>query len=484
MSKISDFLARKSSLAEQAPIFLPSEQEEASPPASAPEDEVTAGGGTRLGAENEALRSLVVEAARKVEDLDNLKLAFGRIIDPLQRTLQALEQEKAKNASLFSSLTESRTAVDGLRENLQQSEKTAASLSATNEKLQLDIEQLRQSVSGLESTRIELINETSLKNTQIAELESRLSAESIGRQALADEHRIVTDQAQSAAKRLGTLETEIVAARQKIALSDDEKHSLQNALDQTLSEVSRASRQLTDTNNALAAAQTRRAQLESSFAEAEGERMRLVAALDEANERHRSESSAQAMRLEALQSRAATAEKLLVEARANLTARADEIRSFERKLTDTTIARNAAEKKLAQIEGAQQTQERQIKDLEQARAALLERNTALGKNMRTRETELARAEEKIQSSNDLIARLEADIQASRARAEKRIEELNALLEHERMDRSVAEGALEATRKDNARLQRENSRLEASQRHGDDTLAGKRARSNIEPIVKG
>jgi hypothetical protein len=49
---------------------------------------------------------------------------------------------------------------------------------------------------------------------------------------------------------------------------------------------------------------------------------------------------------------------------------------------------------------------------------------------------------------------------------------------------VAEGALEATRKDNARLQRENSRLEASQRQGDDALAGRRGRSNIEPIVKG
>jgi chromosome segregation ATPase len=276
----------------------------------------------------------------------------------------------------------------------------------------------------------------------------------------------------------------MVAARQKIALSDDERRSLQNALDQTLSDVSRLSRQLIDSNNSLATAQTRLAQLETSYAEAEAERLRLVAALDEANERHRAESSAQTMRLDALQSRAGTAEKLLVEARNNLSARADEIRSFERKMTDVTIARNAAEKKLAQIEGAQQSQERQIKDLEQARTALLERNTALGKNMRTRETELARAEEKIQSSNDLIARLEADIQTNRSRMERRVEELNALLEHERMDRAVAEGALEATRKDNARLQRENSRLEASLRHGDDAAAGKRGKSNVEPIVKG
>jgi chromosome segregation ATPase len=147
------------------------------------------------------------------------------------------------------------------------------------------------------------------------------------------------------------------------------------------------------------------------------------------------------MRLDALQSRAATAEKLLVEARSNLAARADELRIFDRKMTDATIARNAAEKKLAQLEGSQQTQERQIKDLEQARAALVERNTALGKNMRTRETELARAEEKIASTNDLISRMEAEIGANRSRTETRIEELNAQLERERMDRAVAEGAL-------------------------------------------
>ena len=483
MSKISEFLARKPSMAETAPIVLPPQEEPAAPSPTASDGEMTAVGGIRLGAENEALRGLVVEAARKIEDLDNLKLAFGRIIDPLQRTLQGLEQEKARNASLFSSLTESRASAESLRETLQQSEKAVAALSATNEKLQLEVEQVRQSAAALESTRIELLNENALKNTQVADLESRLSAESIARQALADEHRIVTDQAQAAAKRLGTLEAEIVEARQKIVLSDDERRSLQNALDQTLAEVTRVTRQLTDSNNALSAAQTRRAQLETSFAEAEAERLRLVAALDEATERHRSESSTQAMRLEALQSRAATAEKLLTEARTNLTARADEIRSFERKMTDATIARNAAEKKLAQIEGAQEAQERQIKDLEQARAALLERNTALGKNIRARETELARAEEKIQSSNDLIARLEGDIQANRTRAEKRVEELNALLEHERMDRAVAEGALEATRKDNARLQRENSRLEALLRRSDTTPAASAVRSNVEPIVK-
>src|SRR3954464_4586188 len=136
MSKITDFIARKTDKNPDLPVA-------AVEPARPAPVESTTEAASRLGAENEALRNVVAEAARKIEDLDNLKLAFGRIIDPLQRTLQALEQEKAKNASLFSSLTESRTAAEGLRENLQQSEKTAASLSATNEKLQLEIEQLR-----------------------------------------------------------------------------------------------------------------------------------------------------------------------------------------------------------------------------------------------------------------------------------------------------------------------------------------------------
>ena len=169
MSRITDFLARKTSDGDTAPIVVSTDKNGAAPSDS----EVTAVAGIQLGAENEALRSLVVDAARKIEDLDTLKLAFGRIIDPLQRTLQTLEQEKARNASLFGTLGENRAAVEALRAELAQRDKLAASLAATNEKLQLEIEQIRQTASGLESTRIELLNENVLKNTEIADLQSR-----------------------------------------------------------------------------------------------------------------------------------------------------------------------------------------------------------------------------------------------------------------------------------------------------------------------
>jgi multidrug resistance efflux pump len=50
--------------------------------------------------------------------------------------------------------------------------------------------------------------------------------------------------------------------------------------------------------------------------------------------------------------------------------------------------------------------------------------------------------------------LKTEAAAGQAKAEKRIEQLNSAIERERAERAVAEGALEATRADYARLQRE------------------------------
>ena len=171
------------------------------------------------------------------------------------------------------------------------------------------------------------------------------------------------------------------------------------------------------------------------------------------------------MRLDALVSRAATAERLLSEARQNLLARTEEVRAFDRKSVEATISRNNAEKRLAQIEASHEQRERQIKDLEQARAALTERNNAMTKTLKARETALARADEKISALTERNGHLEADVQVSRTNIEKRVEDLNAALQRERMERAVVEGALEAARKDNSRLQSEVGALRSTLRRG-------------------
>jgi chromosome segregation ATPase len=222
--------------------------------------------------------------------------------------------------------------------------------------------------------------------------------------------RALQEQFDIGEKRTIGLEGELAAAREKLALLEDEKRSLQIAVDQALNETARLTRRLTESENTLTATRAQLGKVEASFAEAYAERGRLGAALDEAKEQHQTERSSLNMRLDALQSRAATAERLLSEARQNLIARTEEVRAFDRKSVEATISRNNSEKRLAQIEAQHEARERQIKDHEQARTALTERNNALTKTLKARETALARAEERIAALTERNGHLEADIQ--------------------------------------------------------------------------
>jgi crescentin len=421
--------------------------------------------GSRIGEENEVLRNLLTDTGRKINELEDLKDAFDKLVAPFNSTLRALEQEKSQNMSLSGMLTEARTSYETLRTEFYQVERKSTVLEAEVERLREDLELARETGRALESARLELTDDLNARHAQINELDRQLTHESTQRRTVTEARRALQDQFDIAEKRIIGLEGELAAAREKLALLEDEKRSLQIAVDQALNETARLTRRLTESENTLTATRAQLGKVESSFAEAYAERGRLSAVLDEAKEQHQSERSNLNMRLDALQSRAATAERLLSEARQNLIARTEEVRAFDRKSVEATIARNNSEKRLTQIEAAHEARERQIKDHEQARTALTERNNALTKTLKVRETALARAEEKIGALTERNGHLEADIQVSRTNIEKRVEDLSSALQRERMERAVVEGALEAARKDNSRLQGEVGALRSTLRRG-------------------
>src|SRR6187549_2417600 len=426
--------------------------------------------GSRMGEENEVLRNLLTDTGRKIGELDDLKAAFDKLVAPFNSTLRALEQEKSQTLSLSGMLAEARTAYETLRTEFYQVDRKATALEAEVEKLREDLELSREANRGLESSRLELTDDLNALRAHAAELDRQLAHETTQRRALGEARRNLQDQFDAAEKRIMQLEGELAAAREKLTLLDDEKRSLQIAIDQALNENARLTRRLTESENTLTATRAQLGKVESSFAEAYAERGRLGAALDEAKEQHLAERNSLNMRLDALQSRAATAERLLSEARQNLIVRTEEVRAFDRKSVEATIARNNAEKRLAQIEAQHEARERQIRDHEQAR-----------------ETGLARAEEKIAALTERNGHLEADIQISRTNIEKRVEDLNSALQRERMERAVVEGALEAARKDNSRLQSEVAALRSTLRRGaplDDAPVPPAEAANDEAPSKG
>jgi crescentin len=335
---------------------------------------------------------------------------------------------------------------------------------------------------SLEAARAELAIDAATRRAELTDLQARFNQESAERLELRGDNQRLNDQLAAADRRIAELETDIHIARENLLLSDQEKHAAQASLDQALGEISRTNRHLADAEMSLSAVQNRLKQLEADFSEANNERVQLAATLDEVNERYRADVSALTRRFEALQSRAATTETLLDEARRNLTARAEEIRGYERRLGETASVRNTLEKRLSELEETHAARETELRDLEQSRRALVERTNALTKTVKARETALTRAAEKIVLLGDRVTAVEGELQGCRSSYEQRLEESSAALHREKMERAVAEGALEAGRRDLARLLRDVAALQTRRTAVDDLEAPRPKNDNAPEQV--
>ena len=426
------------------------------------------------------------DTARKIDELDELKDSFGKIVAPFNNALRALEQEKSQAQALAGMLDKSRTAYETLRTEFYRIDKQATAAGAEAEKLRVDLELAREANRAFETTTVELGNETSDRRAQINELEHQLTNETTERRTLGENRRTLQAQYDSAEKRNVELEGEIAHMREKLALLDDDKRSLQIAVDKAFDEAAHLGRALTESENALTATRAQLGKIETNLAEVYAERGQLAVALDEIREQRQAEQDSLNMRLEGLQSRAATAERLLSEARQNLVMRTEEVRAFDRKAVEATIARNNAEKRLAQAEGMHEMRENHFKDVEKARAALTERTNATTKTLKAREAAMVRAEEKIAALTERNGHLEADVQVIRTGIEKRVEELNSALQRERKEHAMVADALEATHKDNARLQSEVASQRSILRRGvalDEPPVAPDEPANDEAIIK-
>jgi crescentin len=254
-------------------------------------------------------------------------------------------------------LDESRTAYETLRTEFYRIDKQATAAGAEAEKLRVDLELAREANRAFETTTVELGNETSDRRAQINELEHQLTNETTERRTLGENRRTLQAQYDSAEKRNVELEGEVAHMCEKLALLDDDKRSLQIAVDKAFDEAAHLGRALTESENALTATRAQLGKIETNLAEVYAERGQLAVALDEIREQRQAEQDSLNMRLEGLQSRAATAERLLSEARQNLVMRTEEVCAFDRKAVEATIARDNAEKRLAQAEGMHEMRE-------------------------------------------------------------------------------------------------------------------------------
>lgn len=452
MSKFGGIFARKASVIDQ--LAQPS-------PATALPDnpleideELFSALGAQIGGDNESLRNLLLDANAKISELDSIKAAVGKLVDPVNKTLRAFEAEKSEKVSLQTVLGNTRTAYGKLRNEFAELEKKAQFSEKECNALRQELTSTQSVLRQVEATKSEISIDIAARRAQIADLEGRLAQETAESTALREENRRLDERVTTLNKRVITLESDINAARQRLLMADDEKRAQQASLDKMSGDAARLARKLTETEASLSATHGRLRAVEGNFTEVNNERARLVTALDEANERHDHELTSQRMRFEALQARASATDGLLGEAREHLLARAEEVRDFDRRLTETINERDSLQARLSELEADRIRRESEFKEIDHTRATLMERSAALTRAYTAKEAALARAEESVTALTAKVETLTKEKANDRLLAEQVIEELNAALHREKVDRAVVEGALEAGRKDFARVMRE------------------------------
>jgi crescentin len=466
MRRFGAFLGRKAAVPDNALEFAPPAATQANGAAADNplelDEELFSAIGAQIGGENEALRTLLLDANAKVGELDIIRDSVGKLFDPVSKALRAIEAEKSEKAGLQTTLNNTRTAYGRLRNEAAELEKTLAATQQQCGDLRQDLANTQNLLRTAEATRAEIAIDIAARRAQIADLEAQLAQEIGESKALRDENNSLDERLTAADKRIIALESDLNDARQRLLIAEDEKRAQQGLLDKAAAEGARLSRKLAETEASLNAAQGRLRHVESNFAELNTERARLARALEEANERSDHERANQRTRFEALQARAGATEKLLGEARGHLLARAEDIRDYDRRLSELALERDGLQSQLADLEAERIHQESIVQELSQARSTLMERGGALTRAFTAKEAALERAEDTIGALNERVGTLESTLATEKQTTAETIEELNAALRREKLERAVSDGALETARKDLARAMREIMALQRNQ----------------------
>ena len=169
--------------------------------------------GNQLGGENEALRNLLLDANNKISELDTIKAAVGKLVDPVSKALRDFEAEKTEKVGLQTVLNNTRTAYGKLRNEVGDLEKRLAASDQECQTLRQDLAATQSLLHTLESTKTDFTIDIAAARAQIAELESNLAQRTGECLALREENRRFDERVVTTEKRSIAIESDLASAR-------------------------------------------------------------------------------------------------------------------------------------------------------------------------------------------------------------------------------------------------------------------------------
>ena len=412
--------------------------------------------GAQLGGENEALRNMLLDANNKINELDTIKAAVGKLVDPVSKALRDFETEKSEKVGLQTVLNNTRTAYGKLRNEVADLEKKLAAseqrMPARCARISPTTQNLLRTAGSDQGRNLPSISPPAARRSPIWKAISRRRPARMQGAARGEPpaRRAAASPPKSASI---ALESDLGAARQRLLMADDEKRAQQSLLDKASTEAARLSRKLAETEASFNAVQGRLRHVEGEFQRS----------LHRARPpRHRpstrstsvtsTSAASQRMRFEALQARAAAPKRCwptrasicwpAPRRSANTTAATREIAAERDDLQARVTDLEAAADRRANPNSRKPT--RPVRLLWNATRALARALTA-------KEAALDAGRGHQRRAHSRVGALEAGARPPSGRPpSRRSRNSSAALRREKLERAVVEGALDTARKDFSR----------------------------------
>jgi chromosome segregation ATPase len=400
-----------------------------------------------IGRRNESLRTHLDAIEFSFRNIEAIRSQFYDALGPIDQTL--IEIERTKVAHL-----ETERKFEALTEGHERLRADHAALTLDRNALAVRHEEASERVKDLEKANAAV--EAAASEARAALAERRAKLERTERELEDNKRRLHTVSEQLPAlraefstkeKRLQEVEQQRAALQDQNALMSQENRTLRTRSEEFVANVSKLNRQLSDLQSRRDDLARRVEELEATIAQETAAHAKLKAAHLDAAEAHRLTTSNLREELSAMTSRSEAAERLLAEAREKLRERDAEIRGFEQRALESSLALKSKDVALADLDKDLTSARALHAEVDTVRAALDQRSTELAKGLEAKDAALQRAEQKIVTVESRLAEQSKATDAEREELAARLAKLKEQLEAEQAARAFADGALQAARQE-------------------------------------
>lgn len=405
-----------------------------------------------IGRRNETLRAQLDSIEFSFRNIETIRTQFHEALTSIDRTLTEIERTKVAHL-------EAERKLEGLTAAHELLEKDRVELKVERDQLAIAQSGLATRITDLEHAATKAQAAASEASAALEERSEKLDQterelQEMRRGLHAANEQLPAIRAEFAAKenRLNEIERQRAALNDHCNLLTQENAALRTRLDEFVVNASKLDRELGELKHERDELRRLLHEVENALGQETAAHAKLKSTHFDAVEARRLSEANLQERLAATSTRLEAAQRLLVEARAEMHEQDAAIRESEQRVLDQSIAAKSLEVKVDKLEKDLASAQAVHAEADAARLAAAEKSERLARSMKDQDAALNSAEQKIATLEERIEEQTRSALGERAAFEEKIAKLTKQCEAEAAARSFAEGALHTARQErSARL---------------------------------